>query len=274
METTLYYFSATGNSLHFARKLASKLKPCKLCSMADAIQKSTVSSSSQRIGLVFPVYAWGAPRIVMDFIEKLNLSDTAYIFAVATCMGIPAKTLPSVQKALKKKGSDLNAGFVIQAECSSLMKKNMLDKIVIGLDQKRKRLQTGEKRINEIVSTIQTQKKHKPETSSPTANMFGILFHSYGINFFKTASGDFQVSDDCRGCGTCVRVCPRGNIVLKEGRPLFSKDCEMCHACVQWCPGFAITHPSFQPGAPQYQHSEIKAKDLFVGQPSTFPAGC
>jgi len=266
MDTTIYYFSATGNSLQVARNLKAELKPCSLVSIPEAMQNTVVTCSSKRIGLVFPVYAWGAPRIVMDFLEKLTLPDETYIFAVVTCVGIPAKTLPSVRKALKKKGSDLDAGFVVRAECSSMMKKNMLDKVVISLDQKRKRIQTGESRLNEIASTIQKLQKHKPENSSPVANLFGLLFHSYGINFFKTASQDFQVSSDCNACGTCVRVCPRGNIALKNGRPQFHKDCEMCHACIHWCPGFAITHPGFQPGTPQYHHPQVRVKEMFVDQ--------
>jgi len=251
--------------LHVARNLAAQLNPCTLASMPEAMQNPLVTCSSKRIGLVFPVYAWGAPRIVMDFLDKLNLPDQTYIFSVVTCVGIPAKTLPSIRKVLKKKGSDLDAGFVVRAECSSLMKMNTLDRVVISLDQKRKRLQAGEARLNEIASKIQEQKKHKPETSSPIANLFGLLFHSYGINFFKTASQDFQVSSDCNACGTCLRLCPRGNIALEDGHPKFHNDCEMCHACIQWCPRFAITHPGFQPGAPQYHHPEVRVKEMFVG---------
>jgi ferredoxin len=200
----------------------------------------------------------------MDFLEKLIFQGSPYIFSIVTCVGIPAKTLLTVRKALRKKGVELDAGYVIKARCSSLMKMNALDRIIISLDKQRKRLKTGKERLPEILSTVDKKEKHKPETSSWTANIFGTLFHNYGINFFKTAAMSFHVSDKCTGCGSCIRVCPRGNVLLKNGQPIFKDNCELCHACIQWCPEFAITHPDFNNEYSQYRNPEINVKDLLV----------
>jgi ferredoxin len=166
MNTTIYYFSATGNSLHFARELAQELHTENIFSIAEAMDQEFVETDSQRVGLVFPVYAWGPPRIVMDFLEKLIFQGSPYIFSIVTCVGIPAKS--------------------------------------------------------------------------------------------------FHVNDKCTGCGTCVRVCPRANVLLKNGQPIFKDNCELCHACIQWCPEFAITHPDFNYESPQYRNSKVKVKDLVV----------
>ncbi|SRR6056297_1872324 len=264
MKTSIFYFSATGNSLHFARQLACKLKTNNLVSIAEAMQSKTHKPVGEKIGLVFPVYAWGPPRILMDFLQKFDFSSNTYIFSVVTCVGIPAKTLSTIHRTLRKKGATLDAGFIVKAGCASLMKMNTLDKIIIGLDRKRKRLKTGEERLDEIASVVGKMEKHKPEKSSLTANIFGTMFHNYGINYFKTAAQSFHVNKNCTGCGTCARICPRANISLQDGKPRFNNNCEFCHACIQWCPEFAITHPDFDKHSPQYRHPEVNVKDLFV----------
>ncbi len=40
------------------------------------------------------------------------------------------------------------------------------------------------------------------------------------------------------GCGTCIRVCPRGCIRLEDGRPVY--DYTNCMACSHACPKLAI----------------------------------
>lgn len=264
MNTTIFYFSATGNSLHFAQQLANELKTAKLVSIAEAMEWETIETGADRIGLVFPVYAWGAPRIVMDFLQKLAITGKPYIFSIATCVGIPAQTQITIQKLLKKKNIKLDAGFVIKSKNASLMKMNALDKVVIALDKQRKRLKTGDERLKEIVSVIEKQKKHKPETSSWIANIFGTMFHDYGINFFRTAAKSFHVKENCTGCGTCVRVCPRANVIMENGQPGFGDNCELCHACIQWCPEFAISHPDFDSNLPQYRHPKINVNNVVV----------
>ena len=84
------------------------------------------------------------------------------------------------------------------------------------------------------------------------------------MDFFKKASREFDVSDKCTACGTCVRVCPRANIILDSKKPIFSDNCEFCHACIQWCPEFAITHPNFEPDRKQYRNSNVKLSELIV----------
>lgn len=264
MKTTIYYFSATGNSLHFARQLANELNTKNLVAISEVIAQESIPCNSDRIGIICPVFAWGTPRIVNDFLNKFKVEGNPYIFAIVSCVGIPAKTLPGIQNILRQKKSDLNAGFVIKAPSSSLAKKNTLDNIIIKLDRKKRHLKTGEERLQEIVTTVENLSPHKPETSSWPANIFGTFFHKYGLDFFKTASQDFVVNDRCIGCGICVRVCPRANIILDNKTPRFLNNCEFCHACIQWCPEFAITHPNFNPDLKQYRNPEVWVNELVV----------
>jgi ferredoxin len=223
-----------------------------------------IKITTPRVGIVFPVFAWGMPHIVEEFAGKLSFSGAPYVFAIATCVAIQGNTLKDLKKALQRKGADLNAGFAVKAGRSSLMKLNSLDNIIIRLDQNRKRIKNGETRLPEIVTKIEKLDTHKPETSSWLANIFGSLFHGLAIKTFKNIDSDFVVEDSCKGCGSCAKVCPRANITIENGRPVFLHNCELCHACIQWCPNFSIKHPNFDRTLKQYRNKGIQMKDLVV----------
>lgn len=264
MKTTIYYFSATGNSLSLTHKLAHELGNCEIVSIAKAIQDQTVVVKSSKVGFVFPVFAWGMPRIIEEFIRKLTIPKEIYVFGIATCVAIPGNTLRDLQKLLRQGGSDLQAGFVVRSGRSSLMKLNSLDKIIIRLDRKRKTLRNSEERISEIVSTVNNLQRHRPEISSPGANIFGSVFHDLALKSFKTIDSAFIINDSCEGCGNCSRLCPRSNIIMENNRPVFQHNCELCHACIQWCPNFAIRHPNFDATLKQYHNPDIRMKDLII----------
>jgi ferredoxin len=264
METTIFYFSATGNSLSLTKDLADKLGHCKIVPIAKAVCNHTIEVTTPRVGIIFPVFAWGMPRIVEEFVSKLSFGSKPYIFAIATCVAIQGNTLNDLKKALRLKGVDLNAGFAAKAGRSSLMQLNALDNIIIKLDRQRLQIKTAEARMPEMVAIIKNFAKHKPETSSWTANIFGSMFHGLAVKTFKNIGSTFVVEDSCKGCGNCAQICPRSNIVIENGRPVFQHNCELCHACIQWCPNFAIKHPNFDNSLKQYRNSAVKRSELIV----------
>ena len=43
--------------------------------------------------------------------------------------------------------------------------------------------------------------------------------------------------EKCTGCGTCVKICPTGALVLKDGKLLLNRDvCTLCGKCENFCP--------------------------------------
>ena len=78
----IFYFSGTGNSRWVAQTLASRMgdKACDLTRL-DAVPDLKGES---RVGIVFPVYAWGLPEVVADFAAKLPQTG-AFTFGVGTC---------------------------------------------------------------------------------------------------------------------------------------------------------------------------------------------
>ena len=87
----IYYFSGTGNSKWVAGRLASILGE-HLVEIGEAIRLEKFRyelATEESIGWVFPVYSWGPPPVVLDFISKWHVDGyvkgKTYCYMVAVC---------------------------------------------------------------------------------------------------------------------------------------------------------------------------------------------
>ena len=73
----IFYFSGTGNSRWAAQKIAALTND----EAFDIIQCTDVPDVTHetQIGLVFPIYAWGAPEPVLTFVKKIHRKTQFYI---------------------------------------------------------------------------------------------------------------------------------------------------------------------------------------------------
>lgn len=77
----IFYFSGTGNSAWVARQIA-KAQHEELLSIAEEMNenKEYILKDGEKVGFVFPVYAWGPPKIVLRFIRRLKMNRPEYLF--------------------------------------------------------------------------------------------------------------------------------------------------------------------------------------------------
>ena len=87
INTDLYYFSGTGNSLVVARDIAKKING-KLISIPTLMAEETIKTGADTIGIVSPAYYMRIPGIVARFIGKLTNLQSKYIFVIVTVGGI------------------------------------------------------------------------------------------------------------------------------------------------------------------------------------------
>jgi ferredoxin len=266
MNTILYYFSGTGNSLVIARDLAAALGNTTLIAIPRALQAPVAGAANaagvaDATGIVFPVYAWGPPRIIMDFIKARTWHGIPYLFAVCTCGGFPGGTLTLTDRALRARGGRLNAGFSI------VMPGNYTPMYgAIAETKQQKMFARARARVAEIAELIKAHRNQPVEKSFGLVNWLTGFLYKFGMPKFKTSDAKFWVLDTCTHCGLCVKICPRLNIDLKDGHPQWHGNCEQCMACLQWCPVEAIQFGRATQNRTRYHHPAIKAKDLFVTQ--------
>lgn len=60
-----------------------------------------------------------------------------------------------------------------------------------------------------------------------------IMQANYHYSRGESVVAKYQVTNACKGCGTCEKVCPTNNVHISGGRPVFGSDCLSCLACTQ-----------------------------------------
>jgi ferredoxin/flavodoxin len=266
METTIFYYTATGNSLAIARSLAWELGNTALVPIAR-YRRTRAAPATPRVGIVFPIHAWGPPRTVEEFIENLDLQGVRYTFAIASCGGTAAGTLPRLQKTLRQKGGDLHAAFVVRSP--GYMDLGGKQPPIINLVRRLsgRLFATDSERLPEIIETVRSEKHCRIERNALPGALLGSFFHGMAAPQLAKLDAAYRLAETCAGCGTCSRVCPRGNVVLENGKPAWHHDCDNCGACATWCPQNAIGFEGV-PTSRRRHNPEVIAADLMWGKTS------
>lgn len=256
MGATIYYFTGTGNSLKVARDLAEAIDDTKLVSLARATEEQ-LSPDTDIVGIVFPVYAWGPPSVVIRFLDKVKIGLDKYVFAVCTCGASASGTMMHVEKQLHAKGITLSSGFVIPMPTNYIIWGGALP------EEKQKAMFTKAKvHIDEICAAVKEKKVLEVEMGGLIGRVITGLVYRFWVGAFAKQDKKFSIDETCNGCAICERVCQVGNIEMKDGKPNWLHSCEQCLACIQWCPQEAIQVGKKTAGRKRYHHPEIKASDL------------
>ena len=259
MKTAIYYFTGTGNSLKVARELTEKLENCELIPIAKVWRKEHIITTSKNIGIVFPLYYYGLPKIIFDFVNKIDLNKTDYVFAVITMGGEwEGAAFNQLEKIFRTKSKSLNAGFIV-----TMPNNFIFDQDIYPEDQEKELLEKSIKQIEKIADSIN---KNVQNMEIDLEQKRGRSIERTNISFHKSVNESdkhFQVDENCNNCGICEKVCPVNNIFLVEGKPQWQHQCQQCLACINFCPEEAIQYGKRTIGRGRYHHPEITVKDLF-----------
>lgn len=223
----IYYFSGTGNSRWIAEQLASRLGDVAYNMVAEA---AIPTMDDTVIGLVFPVYAWGAPEPVLDFVKRLQGKPT-FSFGVCTCGGEAGLAMDKLHDMFH-----LDSAFSIRMPNNYVMGSELenADKIDATIAEAKERLI----RIAAQISAKQ------PVWDVHAGNLAWVKSNLFNMGFNKAArrTSPFFVTDKCISCGICARDCPAETIKMIGGKPRWGEKCYQCTACINLCPTHAIEY--------------------------------
>lgn len=234
----IFYFSGTGNSKWVAEKIAENIGD----RVFDISSKENILDveNENYIGFVFPVYAWGAPKIMISFAQNLKKVDS-FTFAICTCGENVGYALKKFSKVYR---TDSNYSIV------------MPNNYIVGSDPDDKeeairKIKNAEIEIKEISGEIKNRKyTYRAEEGSFSWIKSGIV--NLGFNKFARSTKNFYATEKCIGCGVCERNCPMKTIHIENGKPVWGKECRQCLKCINECPMCAIEYGKATVGRNRY----------------------
>ncbi|PAB58620.1 EFR1 family ferrodoxin [Anaeromicrobium sediminis] len=222
----IFYLTSTGNNLAIGKELGGELY-----SIPKILKKGNLEFEDDQIGIIFPCYYLGTPRMVQEFLQKATLKSE-YIFGIMSYGNKAAGGLNHFKKIANEYGVRLSY-------LNSIL---MVDNYLKLFDMEKQKLNEPKKKIDEnlakIVEDINSRKKFIKNTGFLTNTLTDVAQIVYKRTHGKTDK-NFTVEDSCNGCKMCEKVCPVENIKVKN-KPVFLHHCEECFACTHHCPQNAI----------------------------------
>lgn len=229
----IFYFSGTGNSQYVAEKIAKGTD--------DTVQNIAVLTKNltriedvkigDKLGIVFPVYAWRAPEIVISFVKRLLIPEETYVYAVCTCGAEAAYTMKFFNKTIKLDS------------CWSLTMPDNYIKMwdVNTYEEALKKVEAAEAKFPAIFEAINSRKSITDVPLGPIPFIKSYIINPFFKKVYNTAKG-YYVENSCTSCGLCEKICPLNNIALFNGKPIWGDNCNQCMACIHHCPVKAIQY--------------------------------
>lgn len=213
------YFTATGNNLFIAKRIGDEYY-----SIPKLMKEGLFDFEDEKIGIIFPTYYGGVPKIVEEFLNKANLKSK-YIFGVASYGAFSGAATRHLLEIGKSNG----------IEFSYVNDILMVDNYLPGFDMDKQIQGQSKKNIEEnlrkITNDIEKGRKYIKKGPAITKLIQFIAEKTYNDQF----ENNFSVGNKCNQCKVCEKVCPVDNVKVDK-KPVFNNNCQHCLACIHNCP--------------------------------------
>lgn len=223
----VFYFTATGNSLYVAKQLDHNLM-----SIPQVMKSENLSFSDETIGIVSPIFSGELPMIVQEFINKAKI-NSQYIYMILT-YGNDDTVAAGWSKEFAEK-SGINVDYIATIK----MVDNYLP--VFDMSEQIKIDKNIDNQLETIVSHIKSQKCHIPKASLKGKILYRAVKKMHTTHPEQINGQALVINEKCKGCGICVKVCPRGILKIENEKAIRTNDtCDFCLSCANNCPEKAI----------------------------------
>ncbi len=240
----IFYFSGTGNSLWLAKQIKARLGGEIRC----ITKWNGDISVYDRLIIVCPVYSFGLPLPVFDFMKEIKTGAPLWI--VMNYGGAAGSAAKFAYNHAKECGLNIKRVFTMKMpeNFTAVFSTPLLKPYNNGL------LKKAPAAIGKIISSIEKGEEKSFPADNPSKHK---LYNENKSNWGKMGER-FSVSADCILCGKCVKNCPADNIAIAGGKVIFGNKCVVCQACYHRCPNRAVLYmnkpnkmPYFNPDVPE-----------------------
>lgn len=229
-------FSGTGNSLLVARALSKQLGD----EILDIASDASLPDNSERIIWVFPVYSWGLPPVLAEFIgRQSNLKGRSH-WCVMTCGDDVGYADRAWHQALSSAGaSDLRGIFSVEMPNTYVCLPGFdVDSAEVAV----RKLDAMPDRVESICQCIRNEDV-KTDVVRGALPRFKTRFIYPVFRRLLMSARPFRSTDACISCGLCAKSCPLHNITMAGGLPAWGGNCTLCLRCYHICPQHAVARP-------------------------------
>ncbi len=246
----IFYFTSTGNCLAVAKRIGGTL-----ISIPQVIDEPNLHYKDDVIGIVTPIYGFGLPKMVHNFITKAKL-EADYTFAIGTYGNLPGAAMHNVQKLAAKHGNR------VDYTASLLMVDNYLPLFEINGQVSKLPEKKVDENLTRILSDIENRKVLESAVSLGWRASTAIIRNFERFTTNPKQAQRYIVNHQCIQCGICAKVCPSENITVTD-KVTFGDHCEGCLGCVHLCPKNAI-HMKSEKSDVRWRNPNVTLNEIIV----------
>lgn len=258
MKTIIYYFSGTGNNLYIAKQIAKNLLGMEIKPIREIEQNKEIPISYDWVGYIGPSYYSHIPPYMMSCMEGVKYAEHQKIFLICGCGGNRGMAIQDMRQQINASGKESSLEYMVIQPGNYLLSYGAFP----GIYQKLTIL-IANRKAKKIAADIRNNKTRKNLKQGIFYKTSSEERMQKSIASFPEMGKQYQVNDKCVGCGMCEKVCPVGNILVKDGKVTFGDNCNQCMACIQWCSRRAIYFDENEAKRNRYHHPKIKVSELY-----------
>lgn len=239
MKALFLVFSGTGNTARVCGALADSFRSKGNEADVVPIRADSVYPSIEEYDLLvigYPVHAFNAPAAVLKFLktfEKKKGKERKPCYLVRTSgepLSLNDASAITPRRILKKRGYNVvgEYRYVMPYNIIFHHSEKMAARMWLAAQHE------IPKDAEEMLSGGGSRKKVNP---FKRAVAFTLRIEHTAM---PVLGRRFKPTEKCIGCGACAKLCPQGNISMKDGKPVFGKTCVGCMACAFSCPEDAL----------------------------------
>ena len=249
------YFSATGNTEYLAQELAVLLDDecIELLPRVKSGDHTPLHSAKPYI-ICAPVYVCEMPRFLSRYLKEQTFTGCRDVYFLFTSGGYCGISGPLARGIFRKKGMN----YLGHAEFK--MPRNYVANDaypMLAPEEIKSRILNCRDQLSGVAEDIRCGRKLKARHVFLFEMLITLPFNPIWCKY-KLPAKDFYATEQCIGCGKCVKLCPLNNIELINKKPVWYDTCTHCMACIGNCPTRAIEYGTITRNKEQYNFGKYR----------------